>query len=303
MAERDRDKIEFFESLANYQPLDDFLGLSPDQMHQILYFPLDELKNIIWFNDGFDPTLLEQAPVVTKTKLLIKFLGDLGKAKATKNSYLPKKIVNILHESPMENHTVQTEENALDVLALRYAVTDCGWMKKKSGYFSLTKKGQHIFDKGFTTSDYLILLKYWIKKYNWSFSDRFPLCPLIQKASIFLLYLLNRKAAELVPAQNFIQLFIRAFPTALEEVSSESLKFKLNTPPEEEIGWIIRIRFLQRFVKYFGLADYIIDEKLSHFDRDEQAQIKTTELFTAVFGFFSPEKVNLLRQVDTKFPH
>lgn len=93
-------KIKLLQDAVNSELLDDFLGLSPDHMHQILYFPLEELKNIIWFKDSFDPKLLEKAPVVNKATTLIKFIGDVGKVKATQNGYLPKKIVNMLYESP-----------------------------------------------------------------------------------------------------------------------------------------------------------------------------------------------------------
>jgi len=299
-------KIKWLEKSVNSEPVDDFLGLSPEQMHKVLYCPLDEMNDIIWFKSSFERSLIEDVPVVKKTTLLIKLLGKAGEAKATQNGYLPKKIVNTICEKPFDNYTVQSEEYELEVLSLRYTVTDCGWMKKKSGKFSLTKKGKLIFNKGFTNADYITLLKYWMKKFNWSFRDGHSPCPIVQQASVFLLYLLNRKAVELIPAEHITQLFIRAFPIALEEFGSEAMEFKVTQSqksPEELLASILRLRFLERFAQYFGLIDYVIDETLSYFERNENAQVKTTKLFNEVFGFVSPEKAKLLKTADIKNPH
>lgn len=278
-------KIEFFEDPANSLPLDDFLGLSPKQMHDVLYSP----HHIVCLKDTFDQTLLSEAPIVQKTELLLKLIGEAGEAKATKNGYLPKKIVNALYDfHPGYRFTVPTETYSLKVLALRHAITDCGWMKKRAGKFSLTKKGEHVFDRGFSPTDYIVLLKYWMTRYSWGFTDSYPSCPFIQQAVIFSLYLLHKMADKSVVAADVTQTFVRAFPYASQEFAKDP--YFHNAPAKETFAEIFRLRFLNRFAAYFGLIDYLVKEKHRYLEKDKNVQIKTTKLFSEVFCWLSPDK-------------
>lgn len=279
-------KFEFLESEGNGEPLDDFLGLSPEQMHTILYSPLDEMQHIISFKDTFNQSLLDEVPVVKKVMLLIKLIGEAGEAKATQNGYLPKKMVNALYDfHSLEKFTVPTEEYAPNILALRHAVTDCGWMKKKAGKFSLTMKGKQIFERGFAPSNYVVLLKYWIRNYNWAFTDGHPACPIVQQAAIFSLYLLYKKARESILSEVVTQRFIRAFPYALEELEKEPHPYEKCV--EERLGSIFCLRFLERFAAYFGLIDYQIDKQLPYLERGKNAQVMIMKLFDQVLCWFS----------------
>ncbi len=283
------EKIDQLQAQVNSEGLDDFLGLSPSQMHLLMYGEFDEIEPILCFNYIFDRGLLANVPVVNKVNLLIRLIGEVREAKATQNGYLPKKIVNALYDSPFTDRpfTVATEEYAPDILALRYAVTDCGWLKKKNRKFSLTKKGQQILERGFAPEDYVTLLKYWLKKYNWSFTDSRPECSIVQQASIFSLYILCRKAKELFPTAQFAQLFIKAFPMALEMLPEEKHLLK---SAEESLADIIRLRFLDRFVSYFGLAEYVVDESLPYLERNKKSQVKLSNLFSEVLCWFAPDK-------------
>jgi hypothetical protein len=294
-------KIEDLENLINSQPLDDFLGLSPNQMYKIFYFTLEELKDIIWFKSSFDQKLLDEVPVVKKTVKLLQLIGEKGEVKATEKGFLPMKMVNALIDKPFDNFTVQSEEYASEVLALRKVITSCGWIKKKSKKFSLTKKGEVILDKGFMISDYLTLLRYWLTKHNWAFTDLLPDCTVIQESSVFLLYMLNRLASERIPAERIFQSFIRAFPFVLDDLKSKSTN--RHQTLDEELRHIFNTRFIVRVAEYFGLVHRYTDDKLSYFERDEKAEIKITKLFTEMLGFISPEKVIAFRKIDFNDKH
>ncbi len=282
-------KINQLQAQVNSEGLEDFLGLSPSQMHALLYSEFDEIEPILCFKSNFDQSLLNNVPIVKKINLLIRLIGEVGEAKATQNGYLPKKIVNALYDFPLtaRQFTVPTEDYAPNILALRYAVTDCGWLKKKNRKFSLTKKGQQIFEKGFTSLDYVTLLKYWFKKYNWSFTDGHPECAFVQQAALFSLYMLHQKAKELFPTAHFAELFIQAFPMALVMLPEEK---HFPKPAKERLTDIIRLRFLDRFASHFGLVDYVVDENLPYLERDKKSQVKTTNLFSEILCWFSQEK-------------
>lgn len=293
-------KLKQLPNKINSEALDDFLGISPNQMHVLLYGQLDEIQHIMCINSTFDQTLLENVPIVKKVLLLIRSIGELGEAKATQNGNLPKKIVNALYDFHSTKFSVPSEDYAPNILALRHAVTDCGWLKKRNRRFSLTKEGKQIFEKGFTALNYVTLLKYWLKNYNWSFTDGYPECAIVQQAAIFSLYILRQKAKEFFLTENFVQLFIKAFPMALE-LLAEDLK-----QAEEKLSTILCLRFLDRFASYFGLLDYVVNENLPSFKRDKQSQIRTTKLFAEVFCWFPPEKQNsakIIKRIENNLLH
>lgn len=282
-------KTRIIESPANTKPIDDFLGLTPAHLRVLVYSPLDQMQHIVQFNSSFDSSLLAEVDVVKRVTLLIKLIGEAGEAKATQNGNLPRKIVNALFDfGELDQFTVPTEEYSPSVMAIRHAVTNCGWLKKRAGRFSLTKSGEKIFQNGFSPLHYMALLKYWIRDYNWGFADGASACSIVQQSAVFSLYLLMKQAQEPLSAENFTRLFIRAFPFALEELSAETNLYQ--RPAEEKLGFILRMRFLERFVAYFGLIDYLVDEKLPYSARDKEAHVKTTRLFKEVFHWFPHDR-------------
>lgn len=293
-----------FQARRNSEKLDDFLGLSPDQMHILFYGSLEDIKPILSFSTDFDTSLLTGVPVVAHASLLIRLLGEAGEAKATQNGFLPKKIVQALSEPhPLPGYSVQSEEYEPRILALRYAATTCGWIKKKNRKFSLTKKGKQIFEEGFTAHDYVVLLQHWLRRYRWSFADRYPECPIIQQAALFSLYILRQEAGELVPSKRIVELFIAAFPDSLATLQYDAF---LEYSPAEQLSAILKVRFIERFAAYFGLINYSVDTNLSFFERDEKSQIIVTKLFSEVLRWFwtgSPSSQQAPEDSDDKMWH
>lgn len=286
--------IKFFEAPSNYRPDDDFLGLSPNQMHLLLYGDFESCESIVKICEDFDPALLAAAPVVQKASLLIKLIGESGEAKATENGFLPKKIVNALIDDLWPGYRVerQSEEYAPEVLALRISLTHCGWIKNRNRRFSLTKKGRQVFEQGFCPKTYVALLRYWIVRHNWAFSDGYDECPIVQQAALFSLYVLRQKAvADFLPAEEFSQIFIRAFPAALEEIAPKTYE---TWDAGGELSSILKLRFLRRFARYFGLIEYINDELFALEKKGKPPQIKTTQLFGKVFRWFPKENQKLI---------
>ena len=280
--------VKAFINQINNRSIDDFLGLSPGQMDCILYDAVEEKEQILSFNDSFEPGLLENVEAVGKIKLLLNMVGEAGEAKATKNGFLPIKIVNAIGNfNEPEFYHITSEEVADEVRAVRFAATDCGWLKKKNGKFSLTKKGEQIFKNGFTPAHYVTLLKYWIFDYSWSFSDGFPEYPRLQQASLFALYILREKAQEGVPIPELALLFARAFPKICAQNSADPNTS--NEPHNREFPCIFNLRFIERFAIAFGLVEATKD-KPSYFGRREALEVKTTALFSAVCSWFPADK-------------
>jgi len=288
--------IAQLEAQMNSEKLDDFLGLSPAQMYVLLYGSLKDIEPILSFNRDFDPSLLIGAPVVAQASLLIKLIGEAGEAKATQNGFLPRKIVQALSEPyPVPGYSARSEEYEPGIQALRFAVTACGWMKKKNRKFSLTKKGMQIFERGFTVDHYVVLLQYWLRTYLWSFPDHYPEYRFIQQAAIFSLYILRQEARELMPCRRLADLFLRAFPDSLDMITEELF---FGRTRQDQLASIITLRFVQRFAAYFGLVDYRKDRELPFFEREEKAQVVITKLFSEALCWFSTNKPTAERMPD-----
>jgi len=94
--------LESWAEQVNSSPIEDFLGLSPEQLFLLLYRPFEELDHILSFDSCFDSGLLDTALVVRGARLLIKLIGEAGEVKATQHGFLPKKILNPVHDSRLD---------------------------------------------------------------------------------------------------------------------------------------------------------------------------------------------------------
>ncbi len=267
---------------ANFRPVDDFLGLSPDEVHRLLYQRFAGSLDIVTLSATFAPALLENVPAVQDAMVLIRRLGEAGSLKATQKGNFPLMVVREIYKQQTlrdleEEWNVASEEDALLVRLLRHALTACGWMKCRSKQFSLTKKGEVVYRKGFLPEHYQQLLQNWIFETNWGFLDGHNPCPFVQHAALFSLYLLSQKAADFTLASDLSGAFVRAFPAALPDVISP---FDSDTP-QAILSRIFELRFLERFCLYFGLLEF--KGKRKHLLDGKPLEVKTTELFRGVF--------------------
>jgi len=285
----------------NSRPIAEFLGLSPNQMHLLLHYPFEDLKGIVKFNSSFDKDLLIKVPVVTKASLLIKRVGEAGELKATQRGFLPIKLVHELDDFERRKgfrHKAVSEEHVASVLALRLMIMDLGWLKKRNSKFSLTKKGQKIYEHGLDVSAYFELLEFWMFKCNWSFLDRAFECHFLQQTTVFILYLLKQKAKELISIQDFTELYIKVFPLSLKEIPvGEHFQ-----PPEKELEWVMGRRCIEKFAAYFGLVQYLTDENSAKQTYQVRSKFKTTELFREIFSWFPVEETKIVVPEGEK-PH
>ena len=275
---------------VNFLPLDDFLGLSPDEVNRLLYQPFEETSDIVVLNNTFREELLNHVPVIQDARLLISRIGESGELKATQKGNLPLKLVQELHKIQCrrdyeEEWHVGSEEEAPLIQLLRYVVTSCGWIKFRDKKFYLTKKGEKLRDKNFSPQDYHQLMQFWLRKLNWGYLDRYDPCPIVQHAFLFSLYALSQKASDFVEAQTLGELFLRAFPAAVDEVKPHPY---YQDKPEQIVSNIYCLRFIEGFCLYFDLLQ--TKEKRAALLRKAPLEVKTTQLFHAAFQWKVSEK-------------
>lgn len=243
-----------FMDRKNSVPQMDFLGLSSEETHRMLHYPLETLEDMVRFNHALEAAAFREIPVVKNTMLFLTRLKQLEPLRATAKGNLPRAFARELHNKflvPGERFhgRIRSEWEAIFVNSLRHVLRMCGWLKKAKNRYSLTAKGTKLIQKGFSASHFFTLMNVFVRRFNWAFQDRYPQFWIIQKGAVFSLYMLHLKARQFVSARQLGDSFVRAFPAALGE--AESTVF---SSPAEEIRRCFSLRFLERFCEYFGLV-------------------------------------------------
>ena len=284
MAGRDFDSIDeanaflqiFMES-KNRKPTQEFLGISPDQMHRMLSRPYDGTSDIVDFNVGLPPSEFQTIPVAERVLIFLNALSESEPVKATKKGNLSLGFSKELAEKMYSNkgfpwfRRARSEEEMIDVLSLRHILIMCGWIKKRKGAFSLTKNGRAIVDGGFGGEHYLKLLKIFTTEFNWGFQDGYPEFYIIQQSFLFSLYLLKKKAMDYVDGRVIADCLIDAYPQMLAEVD------EIYKPAYEIVGDCVELRVLKRFGVYFG---FLLEK------REKQEGIYRERIFVKTADFF-----------------
>jgi len=269
--------LQTFMERKNREPVQGFLGISPEQMHRIFRRSYDETSDILDFNTGLSPSEFQAIPVVEHVLIFLSALSECEPVKATKkgnmslgfSSELAEKIYGY-ERFPLQMR-MRSEEDMEGISSLRHILTMCGWIKKRKGAFSLTKNGRAIIDEGFGGEHYLKLLKVFTTEFNWGFQDGYSEFYIMQRSFLFSLYLFKKRAADYIDRRVIADCLIDAYPQMLAEV------YETYKPACEIVGDCIELRVLERFSVYFG---FLVEKKEKQEDiYREQIFVKTTDFF------------------------
>jgi hypothetical protein len=265
----------------NRNPTPEFLGLSPEQMYRMLHRPLEDTDDIVVLNPEILPENLIEAPVVVETMYFLKRLNELQPLKATAKGNLPQAFAREMHTTFSDypypsDFKIMSEEDDPKLMALRRILGMCGLIKKQHNKFSLTRKGQHIVEKGFEAQHFLLLLKNYMLKFNWAFRDRYPEIGIVQQSVIFSCYLLYREAGQFIHTDELGDFLIRAYPMVLNTLQD---RHPIESP-EQTVRNVFALRFIERFCEYFGLVKIRRKPKTPY---RQDRFVKTTSLFKKLF--------------------
>jgi hypothetical protein len=239
----------------NNTPLEDFCGLSPAQMHVLLYDPFGE-KSPARYN--LELADFPETPLLRVLKQILLGLSQ-GDVKMTAKGNLPVSFSQAVARSYYgeEGFREKTrwggfrkEEDWREVHTVRLTAEMAGFLKKDKGRFRLTRKGEDVFSRGLTGKTFLDLFKVYTLKFNWAYNDRYPQMDIIQMSFLFTLFCLYRWGDEPKPGEFYADLFLRAFPKVLDGLSQNPA-----WNPEEQAKRCFSLRALERFARFFGFAD------------------------------------------------
>lgn len=265
----------------NRAPVEDFCGLSPEQMSGLLYSPLDS-PEVVRFPDTLSMT--PEAPAMTLLNLMLDAIGEQG-LKTTAKGNLPRALcvetAEVLRAEDVEGMTwlrysrVNKEEDFPELFVVRHAARYAGLIRKHKGRFLLTRQCHTLRGKGGPASLYPLLLRACATRFNWAWRDRYPELPFIQQSFAFVLYLLSRFGDEERLHTFYADAYLNAFPMLVHEVAGDAY-----TSAEDLVRSCFMTRALERFAWFLGLAS-MKPVKKDMFSRDYRVR-KTPLLDDAV---------------------
>jgi len=207
----------------NRRPLDEFHGLSPEQMHQILNLPFTS-PGLVHFAEVLDAD--PDAPILTLFELLTNAIGEQG-LKPTAKGNLPRNLCReaaqaYWGEQKYQEKTrfggINREEDFDDLHVTRLVAELAGLIRKYKGRFILSRDCRRLLAGDGMRAIYPRLFRAYVEQFNWAYRDGYPELRLMQSAFLFTLYLLSRYGSAWRPQGYYEDAFLTAFPMLLDEV-------------------------------------------------------------------------------------
>lgn len=243
---------------ANRRPLDDFQGLSPEQMYRVFYHPFDA-PELVGFGEDLEDR--PEAPVVTLFAVVAEAAAEEPGIRLTPKGNLPRAVVAAAREALPERDvpgrrrigTVRNEEDLDELHAARLTAGFARLTRKHKGRLKLTRAARDLLGAGDWGGLYRRLLQAYCREFNWAYRDGHPELPLIQEAAVFSLYLFHRFGDEWRSQAFYEEAFLRAFPDLVRELPADDAPWIGS--PEEQVGRAWTLRTVHRFGHFFGLLE------------------------------------------------
>ena len=255
------DELQALANIKNQTPVEEFDGLSPTDMVRLLYKPIDDKDSIVRLNTNIQNEQLSSAKFVHDILKYLTLIKEQQPLQLTKQGYLPPALCHTLAELKMLEHDnwwyedkkqkVVKEVNFYYIGLLNMLPLQFGLVRKRNNSLTLTKIGESFLLGKPLIELYNYLLVYYVKKFNWGYSDLYPDAPLIQQGILFMIHIIQKYGNEFRNKSFYFEKFQQAFPSVLRDFE-ESNGY---STPEERFGNCIHARVFERFLKRFGLIE------------------------------------------------
>ncbi|MFE8073352.1 hypothetical protein QQM79_20025 [Marinobacteraceae bacterium S3BR75-40.1] len=244
-----------WQAMQNSRPLEDFEGLSPEQMAMLLDAPFESPAILEFRFEHYDPT---GAPVMQLFTALAEHIGEQG-VKPTATGNLPPAICRTIaqdywgarrYSEETAFTAIRSEPDFAELHKTRALAELAGLIRKYKGRLILSRLARTHLQQSDFAGLYRILLQTYCTTFNWAYEDLYPDLMIIQDAFAFTLYLLHRHGQHPYPEHFYASAFLRAFPMIVEEVPEED-PFK----PEDQVRHAYALRTLERGLPFLGLLE------------------------------------------------
>ena len=275
------DDIEANFILRNNTPVDDFLGLSPTEIHNLLYDTFGD-KSPVQFRDDIDDKTLEQIPLFRIVEDYLKIIQRDKHIKLTPLGALPKKVMVELYDKRflLDEHIesgitkLWKEDDCIAIRSARLTAEIAGLVKKVSGKLTLTKTATKLLE----TNNRLLIFRQFFQaftnKFLWSFNDGYPEQPIGQLGWAFSVIMLDKFGEQPQAIDLYADKYLRAFPMFITFFQPDY------STPERQFFRCYGIRTFDRFFLWFGFVT--VDKQKIFIDLDTD-KFKRTDLVRRIF--------------------
>lgn len=279
------DDIETNILLRNNSPLDDFLGLSPSEIHELVYDTFGD-KSPIQFRDNIDDETLDQIPLFRIAEEFLKIIYRDKQIKLTPLGALPKKVMVELYDKRflLDEHIesgltkLWKEDDCIAIKSARLTAELAGLVKKTNGKLTLTKTGTKLLETNNRLQIFKQFFKAFTEKFSWSYNDGYPEEPIGQLAWAFSIIILDKFGDQPQYIELYADKYLKAFPIFI------TLFEHSYTTPERQFYRCYGVRTYDRFFLWFGFMT--VEKQKSYFDIDTD-KFKRTELVRRTFRFIN----------------
>lgn len=274
-------EIEAYILLRNNTPKDDFLGLTPNEMHDLLYDTFND-KAPVQFRDDIDDTTLNQIPLF---RILEDFLNVIQRdkhIKLTPLGALPKKVMVELYDKRylldelIESgiNKLWNEDDCIAIKNARLVAEIAGLVRKVNGKLLLTKSATKIMETNNRLQLFRQFFQAFTDKFSWSYNDGYPEQPIGQLGWAFSVIMLDKYGDQTKAVDFYANKYLAVFPNFITFFHPEYYT------PERQFIRCYGIRTFERFFLWFGFVTADKQRKLHDLDHDT---FKRTELVKRIF--------------------
>ena len=279
--------MEYFDDidilLQNNMPVENFLGLTPTEVHYLLYDTFGE-KSPLQFRNDIDDSTLDQIPLFRIAEEYLKIIHRDNQIKLTPLGALPKKVMielydkRILLDEHIESGLIKLwrEQDCISIRSARMTAELAGFVRKANGKVVLTKKGEKLLQPENRIKLFKQFFQTFTEKFNWGFNDLYPKEPIGQLGWAFSVYMLNKFGDQIYTSDYYANMYLKAFPKYI------SFFEHTYSTPERQFKSCYCTRTFDRFLLWFG---FVTVERKNHYLDLESDKFTGTDLVKKVFSF------------------
>ena len=275
------DDIEAKIILRNNSPVDDFGGLSPTEIHHLLYDTFGD-KSPVQLQDDIGDKTLDQIPLFRIAEEYLKIIQRDKQIKLTPLGALPKKVMVELYDKRylLDEHIesgitkLWKEDDCIAIKSARLTAELAGFVRKANGKLILTKVATKLLETNNRLQIFRQFFQAFTDKFLWSFNDGYPEQPIGQLGWAFSVIMLKKFGEGLQPIDFYAEKYLRAFPTFITFFRSDY------ATPERQFFRCYGVRTFDRFFLWFGFVT--VDKQKKYLDLDTD-KFKRTDLVKSVF--------------------
>jgi len=287
MLENIQHNLDILFQEQNNRPNEDFEGLSASQMHNLLFYPLED-GSIVKINKLSDPdyTIF---PFFNQTKYLLDYFAKNGEVKLTAKGFLPIKVVkDVYNQGFIKNDYFESgfmklnrEYDSVPISLSRTILDIAHLTKKRNNKVSITKSGEKALKDNAVL--FQIIFETFVLKFNWASFDGYGDNDIGQIGFGFSVFILGKYGNEKQLDSFYANKYFTALPV-LKGTMVNSMYCTL----EEYISRCYSFRTFEQFMCFFGLIT-IESEKAWGSDK----YILKTEAFDRLFTIVSEKAFKL----------